>query len=64
MAKHDAQPVKEIMTVADVARYLRCHPSSIYRLLKQRQIPAFRLGTDWRFRRSDIDRWIDASTVK
>ena len=48
----------EIMTVADVAEYLKCHPSTIYRLLKAGQIPAFRVGYDWRLRRSDIDRWI------
>ncbi len=59
MAKPDAQPVKEIMTLADVAAYLRCHPSSIYRLLKRGEIPAFRIGSDWRFRRADIDRWIE-----
>jgi excisionase family DNA binding protein len=48
----------ELMTVQQVAKYLRYSPRTIYRLLKNRQIHAFMLGTDWRFRRSDIDQWI------
>src|SRR5712692_3710343 len=48
----------EIMTVASLALYLRCAQGTIYRLLKKRQIPAFNLGSDWRFFRSDIDKWI------
>jgi excisionase family DNA binding protein len=51
----------EIMTVASLAQYLRCHRSTIYRLLKNRQIPAFKIGSDWRFARADIDRWMRES---
>ena len=46
------------MTVAALARYLHCHTGTVYRLLKQRKIPAFRVGSDWRFSRSAIDQWI------
>jgi excisionase family DNA binding protein len=46
-----------VMTVGEVAQLLRCHPSTIYRLLKRREIPAFRVGTDWRFNLEEIDRW-------
>ena len=46
------------MTSASLASYLRCNQSTIYRLLKKKQIPAFRLGSDWRFFRSAIDDWI------
>jgi len=46
-----------ILTVENVAEYLRVHPSTIYRLLKQKRIPAFKLGSDWRFNRESIDRW-------
>jgi len=50
-----------IMTVEDVAEYLQVHPSTIYRLLKRKRIPAFKLGSDWRFNRESIDHWrIDA----
>jgi excisionase family DNA binding protein len=48
----------EIMTVPTLAEFLHCHTFTIYRLLKKKQIPAFRFGSDWRFFRSDIDQWI------
>jgi excisionase family DNA binding protein len=46
-----------ILTAQNVAEYLRVHTSTIYRLLKNNQLPAFRIGSDWRFDRRDIDRW-------
>jgi len=50
-----------VLTVQNVAVYLHVHPSTIYRLLKKRQLPAFRVGGDWRFNRESIDRWrVDA----
>jgi len=38
-----------VLTVKEVAAYLRVHQSTIYRLLKAQQLPAFRVGSDWRF---------------
>jgi excisionase family DNA binding protein len=50
-----------ILKLENVAEYLRVHPSTIYRLLKKKQLPAFKLGRDWRFNRESIDRWrVDA----
>jgi len=49
-------PVK-IMTVREVSAYLHVHPSTIYRLLKRHEIPAFHIGSDWRFNIEAIDRW-------
>jgi len=48
---------REILTVKDLASYMHCHQSTIYRLAKHGEIPGFRLGGAWRFRISDIDRW-------
>ena len=48
-----------ILTLEDVGEYLRVHPSTIYRLLKKNQLPAFKLGREWRFNRESIDRWRD-----
>ena len=45
------------MTVREVSAYLHVHPSTIYKLLKQHQIPAFRVGSDWRFKIETINRW-------
>jgi excisionase family DNA binding protein len=46
-----------ILTVGELARYLRVHRSTIYRLLKKGELPAFKIGSDWRFNTSQIDRW-------
>ena len=47
-----------VMTLEETAAFLRVHPSTIYRLLKKRRIPAFKLGSDWRFSQESIERWI------
>jgi excisionase family DNA binding protein len=46
-----------IMTVTELADYIRVHPTTIYRQLKRRQLPAFKVGSDWRFTVESIDRW-------
>ncbi|MFZ1118638.1 MAG: helix-turn-helix domain-containing protein [Candidatus Binataceae bacterium] len=48
---------QRVMTVQDVSTYLRVHPSTVYRLLKRNELPAFRVGSDWRFNVEAIDRW-------
>jgi len=48
----------EVMTLQQVAKYLNCHYSTAFRLVHSGTLPAFRLGGDWRFRRSDIEKWI------
>jgi excisionase family DNA binding protein len=51
------------MTVGELADFLRLHPSmesrssTIYRLLRRGALPAFKLGSDWRFSREAIGRW-------
>lgn len=47
----------KVLTVREVAAYLRVHSSTIYRLLKKKELPAFRIGSDWRFMADQIDRW-------
>ena len=47
----------EIMTLTEVAEYLHCHKITVYRMVQSGQIPAFQVGSSWRLRREDIDRW-------
>jgi excisionase family DNA binding protein len=46
-----------IMTLREVSAYLHVHPSTIYRMLKHHQLPAFQVGSDWRFSIEAIDHW-------
>jgi excisionase family DNA binding protein len=47
----------KVMRVKELAEYLKVHPSTIYRLVKGNAIPAFRIGSDWRFNLEEIDKW-------
>ena len=48
---------KYIMTVQEVAQYLRLSRAKVYRLAKAGKIPAMRIGRSWRFRKDMIDDW-------
>lgn len=48
----------EILTIDEVASYLKAGKRTVYRLAASGQIPAFKLGGTWRFRRAELDRWI------
>ncbi len=54
--KIDSEP--RVLTVGEVAKYLRVHQTTIYRLLKTHQLPAFRVGSDWRFNLETIEKWM------
>lgn len=47
----------KVLTVNELAEYLRVHRSTIYRLLKKGQLPGFKIGSDWRFNVEVIDDW-------
>jgi excisionase family DNA binding protein len=47
-----------VMTLDEVAEFLHVHPSTVYRLLKGRSIPAFKVGSDWRFNSESIEKWV------
>ncbi len=52
-------PSHDILTLEEVATYLRLKPQTIYRWAQERRIPAVKLGKEWRFRKSILDRWLD-----
>lgn len=47
----------EIMTLEEVAAYLRLKPQTIYTWAQDKKIPAAKLGKEWRFKKSMIDEW-------
>ena len=46
-----------VMTVSEVAAYLRISRITAYRMVRSGKLPAFRIGSDWRFTVEAIDRW-------
>lgn len=48
----------EILTIKELSSYLKTSEKTIYRLLSKNEIPAFKVGTVWRFKKEAIDQWI------
>jgi excisionase family DNA binding protein len=48
----------EILTVKEVCKLLQVHQSTVYKLIKEGRIPAFRIGSDWRFLKDRLVRWM------
>ena len=48
----------EILRINEVAALLHSCRATVYRMLRNRQLPAFKLGSDWRFRRAAVLEWI------
>jgi excisionase family DNA binding protein len=56
--------VKELLTLEEVADYLRVTKKTIYRLLERRGIPATKVGHQWRFDKASIDAWLHQGSAK
>jgi excisionase family DNA binding protein len=51
--------VDEIMNIEEVAKYLKLKPQTIYNWAQNGKIPAVKLGKEWRFKKSVIDKWFN-----
>jgi excisionase family DNA binding protein len=51
-----------IMTVHDVAEYLRLSEAKVYKMANEGHVPALRMGKTWRFKKELIDEWIRRET--
>ena len=54
---------KEILTTKDVAEYLNIHPLTVHRYAREGKIPAFKIGTDWRFHKKYLEKWIKQKLI-
>ena len=58
----------EVLTIKEVAEYLKVNERTIYRLAASNELPGFRVRNAWRFKRSDIDTWVlkqtEQATIK
>ncbi len=50
---------QDILTIKEVAEYLKVTERTLYRLAQEGKVPAFKVGASWRFKRADIDAWIE-----
>jgi excisionase family DNA binding protein len=49
---------ENLLTAEQVARYLRVDKFTVYRLITQKKIPAFKVGNQWRFKRKLLEDWL------
>ena len=54
----------DIMTLKEVAEYLKLAEKTAYRLAADGTVPGFKVGGSWRFRKTAIEDWIDQKTTK
>ena len=50
--------LSQIMTPKEAAKYLGLHRITIYRLIKKCELPGFKIGGQWRFKKDLLDEWI------
>lgn len=53
---------ENLLTTVQVAEYLKVDKFTIYRLVAQKKIPAFRVGSQWRFKKSVIEAWLTTNS--
>ncbi len=51
----------EILTLKEVAEYLKLAEKTAYRLAAEGKLPGFKVGGSWRFKRENIESWIEKS---
>ena len=56
-------PVSQVMTSVEAAEYLKMHVKTVCRLAKEGKIPAKKVGSEWRFLRSVLDKWLAEALV-
>ena len=49
----------EVMTTEEVAQYLRTSAENIKRMARRGDLPGWKLGRNWRFRKGDLDAWVE-----
>ena len=54
----------DIMTIREVAEYLKLNEKTAYRHAAEGRIPGFKVGGAWRFRRGEIDKWIERQSAE
>ncbi|NIN92366.1 helix-turn-helix domain-containing protein [bacterium] len=50
--------VQKLMTIKEVADYLRLSKVTVYKMTRQGKIPALKIGKQWRYNKSEIDSWV------
>ncbi len=55
---------ERLLTLHEVAKYLNVNKFTVYRLLAQKRLPAFKVGNQWRFKEKMIEDWLTKNAKK
>jgi len=50
---------ERLLSVEELAEYLQLSTKTVYRMLRRGQVPCYRVGNQWRFRKETIDAWLE-----
>jgi excisionase family DNA binding protein len=53
---------KRLLTIQEVAKYLNVDKFTVYRFVRKKKLPAFKVGARWRFKKELIDLWLEANS--
>ena len=59
MTKRQIEQRRSLLRVDEIAALLHVSPGTVYRLLRDGELPGVRVGGQWRFRREDCEGWLD-----
>ncbi len=54
-----AEPAGEVLTIEELAEYLKIPKSTLYKLVREGSVPCQKVGKHWRFHKNAIDRWLE-----
>ena len=60
MSERQVGDLSPFLTTEEAASYLRIHPRTLARMARHGEIPGLQIGRQWRFRRGDLDAWVDS----
>jgi excisionase family DNA binding protein len=63
-AVRDKKMSDEILTIQELAEYLKLNEKTAYRLAAEKKLPGFKVGGSWRFKRDDLEAWIEEQKDK
>jgi excisionase family DNA binding protein len=53
---------EKLLTIDQVAAYLKVDKFTVYRLVTRKKLPAFKVGNQWRFKRKILDAWLETNS--
>jgi len=64
ITNNEAEDMPDMLTIAEVAKYLKLHELTVRRLAREGELPAFKVGRQWRIKRNLLESWIEDRSGK